>query len=57
MNEMTAECCKNCPNTKEGGCKTNYTDCYKWRRWFREEWEGIRRDAQNIIKKRQEKKS
>ena len=52
---MTPRCCQNCEHLgKEGGCVTyGFKKCSKWRSWFRENWEDIRRAAEQIKKKRQ----
>lgn len=46
MNHKPAKCCEKCQQLdKFGGCKTQYKKCYRWRLWFRQEWEGIRQAA------------
>lgn len=46
---MTPSCCKKCPSlTKGGRCKSNQTECQKWREWFHEEWTGIQKAAEKL---------
>ena len=46
---MTPPCCKNCRRlTKGGHCKSNQTECQKWREWFHEEWTGIQKAAEKL---------
>ena len=44
-------CCK-CKRYKPDSVYTacNYADCAKWRKWFRTQWAGIRKAADNIRK-------
>ena len=52
---MTPPCCKNCEySTRHGNCRSNGTECSKWRRWFRKEWTKIQRAAQILRTKDKE---
>lgn len=45
MSHKTAECCKKCEHlTENGGCKSLYWCCIRWRRWFHKEWTQIQKD-------------
>lgn len=55
MNERAPDCCKNCNSlTHEGYCMADFRTCAKWRAWFREEWDKIRRAADLIKKSKKE---
>jgi hypothetical protein len=49
---MEPEFCRKCHRYKPDSVYTacNYADCAKWRKWFRTQWAGIRKAADNIRK-------
>ena len=42
---MTPKCCENCYRLNENGSCGTYSTCQDWLRWFRGEWDGIRKAA------------
>jgi hypothetical protein len=49
--ETEPKCCCECKRTCEDGNNAcDYIRCSKWRKWFRTQWAGIRKAADNIRK-------
>ena len=52
---MSAPCCENCEYAdKRGNCRSNGTECAKWRQWFRKEWAEIQRAAKLLREENKE---
>lgn len=49
------KCCEGCNSLNKGGGCWRYSECYRWRAWFREEWDRIRIAAAKIKMRRDKK--
>lgn len=57
LKDLTPDCCQGCEHLDmDGNCRGNFKRCGQWRTWFRHEWAGIRKAAENIKKERRAKR-
>lgn len=52
---MSPKFCEGCKQLDPNGYCGGYQTCAKWRAWFREEWQAIRKAAGLVIERREYK--